>query len=164
MLDFLAIDRFTGGGADKLKFDAVALWKPAFGLRLYLENPAPWELGWLWLVLRDLAEGWLRVGFGGAKGFGCMKLMNWQAKFGYILPEDMPDLANLGLPGRKDGVYTAIKFSEDVRCDNTILQQWIEKFHKKIKSFSRPEGMQLREDNNFSLCNELYPVLRGGTQ
>jgi CRISPR/Cas system CSM-associated protein Csm3 (group 7 of RAMP superfamily) len=26
MLDFVAIDRFTGGGADKLKFDALALW------------------------------------------------------------------------------------------------------------------------------------------
>jgi CRISPR/Cas system CSM-associated protein Csm3 (group 7 of RAMP superfamily) len=164
MLDFLAIDRFTGGGADKLKFDAVALWKPAFNFQLYLENPAPWELGWLCLVLRDLMEGWLRVGFGGAKGFGCMKLMNWQAKFGFILPEDMPDLAKLGLTGQKDGVYTAIEVSEAVQGYDTILQQWIGEFHKKIKSFSRSDGMQLREENYFSLCNELYPVLRGGTQ
>jgi hypothetical protein len=49
--DFLAIDRFTGGGRDSAKFDAVALWKPKFRVRLRLENPEPcvtstkvWEL------------------------------------------------------------------------------------------------------------------------
>jgi len=39
MLDFLAIDRFTGGGADGAKFDALVLWQPQFKARLYLENP-----------------------------------------------------------------------------------------------------------------------------
>ena len=66
--DFLAIDRFTGGGRDGAKFDAVGLWRPAFTARLRLENPQAWELGWLALVLRDLAEGWLSVGFGRRQG------------------------------------------------------------------------------------------------
>lgn len=52
--DFLAIDRFTGGGAESYKFDAVEVWKPRFEVRLRLENPADWELGWLLLTLRDL--------------------------------------------------------------------------------------------------------------
>jgi hypothetical protein len=79
MLDFLAIDRFTGGAADEFKFDALALWRPAFALRIFLDNPTPWELGWLWLVIRDLSEGWLNVGFGSAKGFGRAKFANWDA-------------------------------------------------------------------------------------
>jgi len=68
-LDFLAIDRFTGGGRDTAKFDAVVLWKPKFRVRLFLENPEPWELGWLALVLRDLHDGLTTVGFGAAKRF-----------------------------------------------------------------------------------------------
>jgi hypothetical protein len=30
VLDFLAIDRFTGGGRDGAKFDAFASWNPSF--------------------------------------------------------------------------------------------------------------------------------------
>lgn len=56
MLDFLAIDRFTGGGSDGAKFDALALWQPAFKVRLFFDNPEAWEWGWLALVLRDLRD------------------------------------------------------------------------------------------------------------
>jgi len=88
--DFLAIDRFTGGGREGAKFDAAALWKPAFTARLRLENPRDWELGWLALVLRDLAEGWLTVGFGRAKGFGQVTVPGWTVSIGFIRPEDFP--------------------------------------------------------------------------
>ena len=37
MLDFIAIDRFTGGGIVGAKFDALALWKPDFIFKLFLE-------------------------------------------------------------------------------------------------------------------------------
>ncbi len=88
--DFLAIDRFTGGGRDSAKFDAVALWRPAFTARLRLDNPRAWELGWLALVLRDLAEGWLTVGFGRAKGFGQVTTPAWMARIGFLQPADFP--------------------------------------------------------------------------
>lgn len=67
VLDFLAIDRFTGGGRDSAKLNAVVLWKPRFSVSLFLENPEPWELGWLALVLRDLNDGLATVGFGGRR-------------------------------------------------------------------------------------------------
>ncbi len=88
--DFLAIDRFTGGGKDGAKFDAAALWRPRFTAHLRLENPQDWELGWLALVLRDLAEGWLRVGFGAAKGFGQVWVPKWTAMIGFIADDDFP--------------------------------------------------------------------------
>jgi len=88
--DFLAIDRFTGGGKDGAKFDAAALWQPRFITHLRLENPQDWELGWLVLVLRDLAEGWLKVGFGAAKGFGQVWVPKWTATIGFIADDDFP--------------------------------------------------------------------------
>jgi len=90
MQDFLAIDRFTGGGRNNAKFDVLALWQPRFTARLRLENPQPWELGWLALTLRDLAEGWLTLGFGAAKGFGKVTVSTWSATFGFIQPGDLP--------------------------------------------------------------------------
>ena len=75
--DFVAIDRFTGGAADKKKFDARSAIRPGLGGKVILDLGAfargalgPWALGLLALTLRDLAEGSLNLGFGGAKGYG----------------------------------------------------------------------------------------------
>ncbi|HEX3315121.1 MAG TPA: RAMP superfamily CRISPR-associated protein, partial [Gemmataceae bacterium] len=74
--DFVAIDRFTGGGADGAKFDAVGFWQPHFKGRLAISGRlADAELrdsalGLLALTLRDLAEGDIPIGFGSAKGYG----------------------------------------------------------------------------------------------
>lgn len=80
--EFVAVDRFTGGAADKLKFDAI-LAKPSHGsdtqltgtirvdlyrLRKVDEHLA--SLGLLALALRDLAEGDIAIGCGSAKGQG----------------------------------------------------------------------------------------------
>jgi CRISPR/Cas system CSM-associated protein Csm3 (group 7 of RAMP superfamily) len=92
MLDFLAIDRFTGGGADQYKFDALVLWKPVFKFRMIVENPADWELGWLALVLRDLQTGMLHVGMGASKGFGQVFLNDLKLTIGYLDPIDLADL------------------------------------------------------------------------
>ncbi|KKM12780.1 hypothetical protein SY88_01495 [Clostridiales bacterium PH28_bin88] len=68
--DHLAIDRFTGGGSDGRKFDAVAVYRPAYHFEFSLEEPEPWEAGWLLLVLRDIDEGLVMLGSGAAKGLG----------------------------------------------------------------------------------------------
>lgn len=165
MLDFLAIDRFTGGGAEGAKFDALALWRPAFALRLHLENPEPWELGWLWLVLSDLSEGWLTVGFGGAKGFGRVKLIDWTATFGYLLPEDAPPgLTQLGLPSQKSGVYTTVSVTSATDGWALLVQEWVNAFHETVKQFQRPEQLELTEDSYFGRVDKLYPVKKGGAQ
>jgi hypothetical protein len=75
---FVAIDRFTGGGAEDRKFDAEGGWQPWLKGSLTvnldrLENemgrPEP-ALGLLALTLRDLAEGDLAFGWGSGKGYG----------------------------------------------------------------------------------------------
>ncbi|MCP4417676.1 MAG: hypothetical protein GY805_13720, partial [Chloroflexi bacterium] len=68
--DFLAIDRFTGGGLEGAKFDAAPLVGAVFQTAVTLHDPAAWELGLLTLLLRDLADGRLTIGFGAAKGYG----------------------------------------------------------------------------------------------
>ncbi len=162
MLDFLAIDRFTGGGAEGLKFDALALWKPAFTLRIHLENPERWELGWLALVLRDLAEGWLQVGFGASKGFGWVRLKDFKATFGCLLPEDVSYL-NLPLKETRtgtSGIYTTFEVDEEKWRE--IAQGWVQDFVVEVERFRRTkESSRLTpytEDHYFGKVHNLYPV------
>ena len=173
MLDFLAIDRFTGGGAEKLKFDALALWRPAFKLRLHLDNPQPWELGWLALVLRDLAEGWLSVGYGAAKGFGQVKLTDWTVRFGYLGTNDAPSLQPMPKT-EAEGVYTVVT-GDSSRPDAwlNLAEDWVEAFYKQVTGktrkgeqegigFRRADKMTLQQDDYFrqvagKWVNELYP-------
>ena len=164
MLDFLAIDRFTGGGAEGLKFDALALWKPAFTLRLHLDNPEPWELGWLALVLRDLAEGWLRLGFGAAKGFGQVTLQNWRVTLGYLTPDDAPDVVALNRTPIKSGVYTTVTLAGDDSEWRRLAQKWVDAFREQVNNFSRPPELALSEDSYFGGVDALYPVLKGDAQ
>ncbi len=73
--EFVAIDRFHGGGKDGAKFDATHAEHPefsgaiTFSLRME-KNNLSWAKGMLALVLRDLQEGDLSFGFGANKGYG----------------------------------------------------------------------------------------------
>lgn len=166
MFDFLAIDRFTGGAADTAKFDALALWKPAFELRLYLDNPQDWELGWLALVLRDLQDGWLAVGFGAAKGFGRVKLQNWKATFGYLAAEDRPDIANLGSLKDKSGVYNSVAVQGNSEQWGMSAGNWVKNFGDTVQTFKRNQpnlDLSLKKDSYFDALKSLYPV-KGGAQ
>jgi CRISPR/Cas system CSM-associated protein Csm3 (group 7 of RAMP superfamily) len=157
MLDFLAVDRFTGGGAEGAKFDALALWKPSFKLRLHLDNPEAWELGWLALVLRDLAEGWLSVGFGAAKGFGQVKLTDWTAHLGYLHAKDWPDVAKVG-DGQRDGVYTRIDLRGSSEDWLHLAEGWVQEFVEQVQEFERPKPIRLAKDSYFDgLTERLYP-------
>ncbi len=166
MLDFLAIDRFTGSGADGLKFDALALWKPAFSLQLFLDNPEQWELGWLWLAIRDMIEGWLTVGFGSSKGFGRVELTDWKATFGYMKPEDASiGLTRPDLVTGKSGVYTTIEIKDATDSWRELVQEWINAFHEEIKKeryfkFKRQEDSYFDHDH----LKDLYPIIKGGAQ
>lgn len=157
VLDFLAIDRFTGGGVDGAKFDALALWRPAFSLKLFLENPEPWELGWLWLVIRDLTEGWLSVGFGSAKGLGRVNLIDWKATFGFLHPVDAPPgLMEINLPTEKNGIYTTKTIKSDAFGWLDIIQIWVDRFNDEVMKFQRSESIKLTADNYFDDIKDIY--------
>jgi len=150
MLDFLAVDRFTGGGAEHLKFDALVLWKPAFKVHLRLENPDPWELGWLTLVLRDLAEGWLRVGFGAAKGFGQVEVEDVEVIQGEIDSEKGP---------ATDTVFSITEWSQG---DTDLLKEqkaWVKAFNEKLeKTGHYRDDLPLPADTYFGNVADLYEV------
>lgn len=71
--EFVAVDRFTGGAAPGLKFDAQARTGVTFAGEIHLEigplRLEAWGLGLLALVLRDLLWGDVPLGFGSGKGF-----------------------------------------------------------------------------------------------
>lgn len=87
--EFVAIDRFTGGGSDGAKFNAQGYYRPSLkgGLNLdtvrlahlrahpdqQTSHQADRGLGLLDLALRDLAEGDLRFGAGSGKGHGRLR-------------------------------------------------------------------------------------------
>ncbi|WP_298490094.1 RAMP superfamily CRISPR-associated protein [uncultured Chloroflexus sp.] len=179
VLDFLAIDRFTGGGRDTAKFDAVVLWKPKFRARLFLENPAPWELGWLALVLRDLHDGLITVGFGAAKGFGRCNIEDWKITFGFLVDEDFP------LPGNDDqdpvaqqavaarqrlldaqrgtsGVFQTLAFNQATAEDWLVLAEgWVKAFNTQVTGHQHAFG--LKKDSYFDEIDgkwlpDLYPA------
>ena len=171
-LDFLAIDRFTGGGLDRAKFDALALWKPCFKARIRIENPEPWQLGLLSLVLRDLEESMIPLGFGSAKGFGRVAARDWKVHFDYICRESMPwdlslneSLSDVFEPDEVDycGVYRRQTLVSEHLSDNILwqglMEQWLNKLNDKIRVFERGETIRLGTDNYWAQQEyELYPT------
>ncbi len=159
-LDFLAIDRFTGGGRDGFKFDALASWKPVFSARLHLENPTAWELGWLALALRDLAEGMVTIGFGAAKGFGRARVESLIAQHGFIGDDDFvgpPELAARA-PRATSGLYRALRWRTSEAAEReellSMARSWVEEFHVKRRGFAREERLRLTKDTYFGSSND----------
>lgn len=167
VLDFLAIDRFTGGGRDTAKFDAVVLWQPKFRVRLFLENPKPWELGWLALVLRDLHDGLITVGFGAAKGFGECRIENGSLTFGILHDSDFPLPAQderlvaasqrlLQTQHGESGVYRMMTYDPAAKDGWLALAEgWVRAFNQHVQDFRHAFGLQ--EDSYFDL-SDLYPA------
>lgn len=165
LLDFLAIDRFTGGGRDGAKFDALVLWKPKFRVRILLENPDPWELGLLLLVLRDIHDGMTSVGFGRSKGFGQCNIEDYQLTIGYLHDTDLHLLLPAHteqMPAKSDdsGVYQTIRcgFFADAPWKN-ITNDWLKACTQKIATHQRASEFCLEEDSYFhDPVHRLYPV------
>ena len=150
--DFLAIDRFTGGGLDGAKFDAAPLTKARFTARLTLYDPKEWELGWLLLVLRDLAEGEIPIGFGAAKGYGRARASGFQWTVGYLKEGDVPDTIVLPEKREPSGVYQLAKLTAatGVVPAEWQAQTWITDFKAKAEAFDLHEKLgALKRDTFF---------------
>lgn len=165
--DFLAIDRFTGGGAEKFKFDALTLWQPRFKTHLFLENPEPWELGWLLLTLRDVQDGLATLGFGASKGFGQVHADTWHVELGYLAGDDAQEL-HISLQEKspvQDGVYTMLHFdSVSAGLWRSEAQAWVREFVDKVNTYQRDPKEKptvlpkLAKDSYFGNLEDLYPV------
>ena len=128
---FVAIDRFTGGGANGKKFDARAVYKPVLHGKLSLDLEAlawsgggAWSLALMILTLRDLLEGDVPFGFGSAKGYGACtaRLTDFQVPHPWeAIPDalrqdlssgDVPDLLGAESPNESMQVFLMYAFDE----------------------------------------------------
>jgi len=103
--DGVAIDRVTGGAASGAKFDLEVLPAGAvFETRLELLNFEAWQLGWVAYVLRDLTDGYLRLGMGTSRGLGRVTGMLDALTVEYVGEPDEIDgqVAGLGAFASKD--------------------------------------------------------------
>ena len=64
------VDRLTGGTAGGAKYDLEVLTRGEFGTTLETRNFERWQLGLVGLVLRDMEQGLVRLGFGKSRGLG----------------------------------------------------------------------------------------------
>lgn len=117
--DHVAIDRWTGGASDHRLFSVLAptttvVWEPirigvdVAWLNRYATPNGTLALPLLLLVLRDLRDGWLSLGYGGTRGYGQIEVTDvafigngldapWSSLAGRtldsILADPSPDIA-----------------------------------------------------------------------
>lgn len=137
--DFLAIDRFTGGGRDGAKFDAAPLVQGSFRASLTLHEPRAWELGWLLLLLRDLAEGEMTVGFGAAKGYGRLRTQGFHWTVGFLTESDL-SFMTIPVQGRASALYDLLEVASGTRWlpEGWLAQGqgWVDRLHEEIEGFT----------------------------
>jgi len=82
LMDHVAIDRFTGGSAEGKKFNARPFFptNPPDGsgdmcFYICLEDFEKWHFGLIALLLKDLMNGRIAIGYGKNKGFGRVRLL-----------------------------------------------------------------------------------------
>ena len=86
--DGVAIDRLTGGVAVG-PFDLEVLTRGEFYTNLDIRNFERWQLGLIALVLRDMEDGLVRIGFGKSRGLGRFKVRI--TRFGITYYHRKPD-------------------------------------------------------------------------
>lgn len=78
----VAIDRRSGSSANTFTMEVAT--EGDFELNLVIRNFERWQVGLLALVLRDLREGYLRVGFGKSRGLGQVSLEFDELRLNYV--------------------------------------------------------------------------------
>lgn len=158
IMDFLAIDRFTGGGKEGAKFDALVLWQPAFMIRVFMENLEEWHLGWLMLVIKDLKDGLVSFGGGQNKWFGKATIENERIKIGVVAEEFLPK--GLKIDNSKEGIFYTQTLTLEKLFENPKLsvELWVQKFHSILSAFKREKDFSLKMDTYFKDgFDKIYP-------
>ena len=162
--DGVGIDRFTGGAANKPKFDLeVVSSGVTFETDIYMRNFEVWQLGMLMLIVQDLEEGLIRIGSGKSRGLGNVKgeISKVQVNYiGAVNRKSVDGVSGLGkLLGdssygttvndqlivqptteEKSSIRKITTFSNDnLKCLREVA---VEAFVNKIQSWKVPETMQ----------------------
>lgn len=162
--DGVGIDRFTGGAANRAKFDLeVVSSGVAFETSIYLRNFEVWQLGMLLLIVQDLQDGLIRIGSGRSRGLGNVKGEIFEVSINYLgamngkpvetvwglgkllgnnsYGTDANDQVTIQPSPIEDthGIRKITTFNDDSLSN--LKQAAIESFVEKIQSWQVPETM-----------------------
>lgn len=109
--DGVGIDRLTGGASHGAKFELeVVSSGVTFETDIHLRNFELWQLGMLFVVVKDLEDGLIRIGSGRSRGLGWVKA----------------EISKEGREGRAGGVVTsAMRGSEEPDDQLWGLGRWL---------------------------------------
>ncbi len=137
--EFIAIDRFTGGGIEGRKYNAEGARSQAAGLvlkgqlrvdaaRLERAGGGIECLGLMALTLRDVAEGDVTFGWGSARGYGAVKRLTARL-------DDAPPWADLPEAWRSTIThedYTAMTTESGWETKKEVVRKWVDALNKGI--------------------------------
>lgn len=106
--DGIGIDRFTGGAASRVRYEAEVVTDATFLFDVVLRNFELAQLGLVWLALRDMMRGELRLGSGKSRGFGRARGELVSSDVAYVGPrpeEEAPALLGAGHVWRGAAAY-----------------------------------------------------------
>lgn len=136
--DGVAIDRLTGGAAGGAKYDLEVLTRGEFGTTLDIRNFERWQLGLIALVLRDMEQGLVRVGFGKSRGLGKFRarITNFQIAYYNRNVSHLSGLSELCSQEENDAYGFSAEIGDEsplpesepngLRYEYTITQTWKE--------------------------------------
>lgn len=88
--DGVGIDRFTGGARGGAKFEFEVITEGEFQSHLYMHNVELWQLGLFAFLAQDLADGFMRLGFGKSRGLGDIRAEVKSVQISYLGPNTTP--------------------------------------------------------------------------
>lgn len=138
--EFVAIDRFTGGGARGLKFNAMSFDRPVLQGRLVVDlaRIETWGLGLLLLALRDLVEGDVPLGFGQAKGYGAVLADVTQLSARNVAARLGPPLQACGLATPATEMVVADPLQATTPEIEALLARFVNDLHARIARAVQP--------------------------
>lgn len=143
--EFVAIDRFGGGAAPRLKFTSQAASGVWLDGEVHLEvgghRLEPWGLGLMALVFRDLLWGDVPVGFGSGKGLNeySARLVGAE-RFWTHAPQPLQPLMGAGTPGtmvwkaRPEEIVDPSELSQALEEGGIdAVKGWVVALHEEIQ-------------------------------
>ncbi len=151
---FIAIDRFHGGGMEGALFSAQHTQRPKLTghLKLMLRNKdkekdeLSWRKGFLGLIFRDLKEGDIHFGFGKNKGYG---------KIDRVLINNEADISALDIDNFRQ--HCKQYHCKQYHCDNVTFDK-VTSHQKTAKQSPQKENINNHPNNKFHNPYHFIPV------
>lgn len=127
--DGVGIDRFTGGAVDRFKFELVAVGAGAtWETTVRVRNFECWQLGLVLVVLKDLQDGFVRIGSGTRRGLGAVRGVSNKIEL-HVVSREQPPAHEIWGIGRwlGDGSYgtyadDVLRVTESLRWERAGLR------------------------------------------